>query len=365
VEFVDLQVQYQAYRDEMDAAIRKVVESSRFVGGPEIGELERKLAEVAGVRHCIACSNGTDALLVPLLAWGVGPGDEVIVPDFTFVATAEVVTLLGASPRFVDVRSDTYCLDAGRLEEAINPRTRGIIPVSLFGQCADYDAINAVAARHGLWVLEDAAQSFGAMYRHRPSCSLTACAATSFFPAKPLGCYGDGGAMFTDDDALAESLRCVHNHGQAGRYHHVSVGLNARLDTLQAAVLLVKLRHYRDELAARNRVAALYTELLRGAVEVPRLSEGNTSNWAQYTIRVRDRDAVRSRLASDGIPTAVHYPAPLHRQPVYAHLKLPDGRFPVSVQASGEVLSLPMHGFLPEVDVRRIAAAVREAVRDE
>jgi UDP-2-acetamido-2-deoxy-ribo-hexuluronate aminotransferase len=356
MEFVDLKRQYTAYKAEIETAVIGVI------GGREIAELEKELSAMAGVKHCLGCSSGTDTLLLGLMAERIGPGVEVIVPDFTFIATAEVVSLLGAVPRFVDIDPRTYCLDPALVKAAVTPHTKGIIPVSLLGQCADIDAINEVAARHGLWVLEDAAQSFGAIYKGRLSCSLTRIAATSFFPAKPLGCYGDGGAVFTDDDDLANRLRRIRNHGQSERYRHVVLGINGRMDTLQAAVLLVKLRHYRRELEDRDRVARLYTEYLKDVAVVPELAISNTSTWAQYTLRVQNREVIRARLQSAGIPTAVHYPTPLHRQPLYASTGHGDSELPHATRASREVLSLPMHAFLTDSEVASIAAAVKEAL---
>ncbi|MBF0284924.1 MAG: DegT/DnrJ/EryC1/StrS family aminotransferase [Magnetococcales bacterium] len=367
MQFIDLQAQYRAYRDEMDAAMGAVVESARFINGPQVRELEEKLAAYVGVGHAVGMSSGTDALLAVLMAWGIGPGDEVICPAFTFIATAEVVALAGAKPIFVDVEPRTLNLDPELLDAAITPRTRAVIPVSLYGQCADFPAINAVAERHGLPVLEDACQSFGAMQGGRRSCGLTTAAATSFFPAKPLGCYGDGGMCFTNDGALAERLRVIREHGQTARYRHAVVGLNARLDTLQAAVLLVKIAHFDDEVAARQRVARRYIEGLSGAVEMPPIREGDQSIYAQFTVRVSDRERVIQRLTEKGVPTAVHYPLPLHRQPVFTGLEggaASDEVLPVASRAAREVLSLPMHPFLTEAEQDEVIAALKEAVRE-
>ncbi len=361
MEFVDLKAQYNAYRKEIDAAVAEVLSSCRFIGGEEIAALEGELARYTGVKHAVACGNGTDALLLPLLALDVKPGDEIIVPDFTFFATAEMVALIGAVPVFVDVDPVTCNLDPSRITAKITSRTRGLIPVSLYGQCADMDAINAVAARHGLWVMEDAAQSFGATYRGRKSCGLSRVAATSFFPAKPLGCYGDGGAMFTDDDELAGKLRMLRNHGQSKRYSHALVGVNSRLDTIQAAVLRVKLRHLDVEIAARNKVAAAYTKLLEGVVQTPSVLAHNLCVWAQYTIRSRGRDQVRKKMEERGVPTAVHYPSPLHAQPAFSGMP-PTVDCPESQRAAAEVLSLPMHPFLKESEIESVCRAVRDAV---
>jgi UDP-2-acetamido-2-deoxy-ribo-hexuluronate aminotransferase len=362
MEFIDLKTQYRAYQAEIDSAIAAVVQSAQFIQGPAVREFEADLAAYLGVKHAIGCASGTDALLLPMMALGVRPGDEILVPDFTFIATAEMVSFIGAIPVFVDVDEKTYNLDPADLERKITPRSKGVIPVSLYGQCADCDAINAIATRRGLWVIEDGAQSFGALSGRNKSGTLTKVATTSFFPAKPLGCFGDGGAMFTGDDALAAELRCLLNHGQSQRYHHHRVGINGRLDSIQAAVLRVKLRHFDAELAARQRVADWYTELLKDVVVTPYIKPGNRSAWAQYTIRTPNRDKVCQHLAGKGIPTAIHYPVPLHRQECFRSLDVADASCPVSCKVSAEVMSLPMHPFLTRAEVERIAAAVREAV---
>jgi UDP-2-acetamido-2-deoxy-ribo-hexuluronate aminotransferase len=360
VEFVDLKAQYRAYRSELDAELSSVLESCRFIGGPVIEDLEQRLAEYVGVRHAVCCASGTDAILLCLMAYGVGPGDEVIVPNFTFAATAEVVSLLRATPVFVDVDEETFNIDVRLIEERVTAKTRGIIPVSLYGQCADCEEVNRIAARRGLWVMEDAAQSFGAVRSGRKSGSLTETAATSFFPAKPLGCYGDGGAVFTDDEAIAGRVRMILNHGQRGRYNHVVIGLNGRLDAMQAAVLKVKLRHLDDELALRRAVASSYDAALRGVVRTPAIRHGNVSTWAQYTIRVSDRKKVTARLDNAGVPWAVHYPKPLSEQEAFAYLC--DGRaYGVSHRASAEVLSLPMHPFLTTEEIAAVTRVVTEA----
>jgi UDP-2-acetamido-2-deoxy-ribo-hexuluronate aminotransferase len=368
MEFCDLKVQYRAYQREIDEAIRSVIDSAIFIGGPEVKSLEQELAAFCGggALHAIACANGTDALYAPLLALGVGPGDEVIVPDFTFFATAEMVALAGATPVFADIDPATYNVTAGSIAAKITARTKGIIPVSLFGQLPDLDGILALAEKRGLWVMEDGAQSFGASFQGRRSCSLTRIATTSFFPAKPLGAYGDGGAVFTSDAALAEKLRTLLNHGSTRRYHHGAVGINSRLDSLQAAVLRVKLRHFPAELESRERAAATYTERLRkaapkGLLATPEIRPGHASSWAQYTIRVRDRDKVQAHLQGKGIPTAIHYPIPMHAQEAFRHLGVGDGACPHASQAAREVLSLPMHGMLNETQIGEVCAAIAEA----
>lgn len=364
IEFIDLQAQQQRIRERIEAGIRRVLDHGQYILGPEVAELEERLAAFCGARHCITCANGTDALQIALMALGVGPGDEVVTPGFTFIATAETVALLGARPVYVDIDPLTGTLDPTRLEAAIGPRTRALVPVSLYGQCADLDAINAIAARHGLAVIEDAAQSFGASYKGRRSCSLTDIACTSFFPSKPLGCYGDGGALFTGDDELARVLRQIARHGQDRRYHHVRVGVNSRLDTLQAAILLPKLEILEEELALRQQVAARYDRLLAAAgcgsegsslLAMPQVAPYNRSAWAQYSIRVAERSALQARLEAAGIPSAVHYPIPLNRQPAVAD---PDAVLPEGDLMAEQVLSLPMHPYLGEGDQQRIVAAL-------
>ncbi|MEZ5608246.1 MAG: DegT/DnrJ/EryC1/StrS family aminotransferase [Burkholderiaceae bacterium] len=367
MDFVDLKTQYQRLKSDIDAGIARVLAHGQFILGPEVAELEEKLAAYTGARYCITVANGTDALQIALMALGIGPGDEVITPGFTYIATAEAAALLGARPVYVDVDARTCNLDPALLEAAITPRTKALIPVSLYGQCADMDAINAIAARHGIPVVEDAAQSFGADHKGRKSCNLSTIACTSFFPSKPLGCYGDGGAIFTNDDALATAMRQIARHGQDRRYHHIRVGVNSRLDTLQAAILLPKLAVLDQEIAARQRVAQCYADLLplpqagegRGegaaTIRLPHVEAHNTSTWAQYTIQVDHRDAVQARLKAAGIPTAVHYPIPLNQQPAVAD---PSARLPVGDVVAQKVLSLPMHPWLDQASIVRIASAI-------
>jgi UDP-2-acetamido-2-deoxy-ribo-hexuluronate aminotransferase len=368
MQFVDLKAQYRAIRQDMDARIHRVLEHGQYILGPEVFELEAKLAARAGVRHCISCASGTDALLLALLAVGVGAGDEVITTPFTFFATGEMIALLGAVPVMADIEPDTYNLDPTRIEARITPRTRAIMPVSLYGQPAAMEEINLIAAQHGLPVIEDAAQSFGATYRGRPSCGLSTIGCTSFFPSKPLGGYGDGGACFTDDDTLAQTMRELRNHGQQRRYEHARIGINGRLDTLQAAILLAKLEVFDAELAARDRAAQAYTHALAevalsGLVRTPLVRSWNTSAWAQYTLEVEDRESVVAALAAEGVPTAVHYPVPMHRQPVFAGLGIGEGSLPVAEHAAARVMSLPMHPYLGEEDIARVADAVSRAVQ--
>jgi UDP-2-acetamido-2-deoxy-ribo-hexuluronate aminotransferase len=359
MEFCDLRSQYQRLKSDIDAGIQRVLDHGQYILGPEVGELEEKLAAYTGAKYCITCANGTDALQVAQMALGIGPGDEVITPGFTYIATAETVALLGAKPVYVDIDPRTYNLDPALLETAITPRTKAIIPVSLFGQCPDMDAINAIAARHGIPVIEDAAQSFGATYKGRKSCNLTTIACASFFPSKPLGCYGDGGAIFTSDDELAKSMRQIARHGQDRRYHHIRVGVNSRLDTLQAAILLPKLAALNGELVLRQQAADRYTSLLQDAEihTTPHIEPHNTSAWAQYTIRVQDRDTVQEKLKQAGIPTAVHYPIPLNKQPAVGDTTV---RLATGDAVAMVVISLPIGPSSAPADQERI---VRELLR--
>ena len=360
MEFVDLRAQYQRLKPRIDARIQTVLDHGRFILGPEVQELEQRLAARVGARHCIGCASGTDALLLAMMALGIGPNDEVITTPFTFFATAEMITLLGARPVFVDIDPLTWNIDPAGIEAAITPRTRAILPVSLYGQPAEMDAINA--ASHGIPVVEDAAQSFGALYKGRHSGNLSTIGCTSFFPSKPLGAYGDGGACFTNDDALASSMMELRNHGQSARYRHTRIGINGRLDTLQAAILLAKLEIFDEELIARAEAADRYTALLRDTVVTPRVLPDRSSAWAQYTIELDDRAAVEKSLQAAGIPTAVHYPMPLHQQPVYARQPLAAESFPHAERAAGRVLSLPMHPYLEPRQIEQVADAVKAAV---
>ena len=369
MDFIDLKTQYRRIKPSVDARIARVLEHGQYVMGPEVTELEKVLAGYCGTRHCVAVSSGTDALLIALMALGVKAGDEVITSPFTFFATAEMIALIGARPVFVDIDPRTWNLDPAQLEAAITTRTRAIMPVSLYGQCADMDAINAIACRNNLPVIEDAAQSFGATYKGRRSNALSFVGATSFFPSKPLGCYGDGGALFTDDDSVAQLMREIRVHGQDRRYHHPRLGLTGRLDSIQAAVLLAKMEIFDDEVAARTRVAATYERLIveafgrDGAVRAPYVEPHNTSVYAQYTIEVDKREIVETRMKAAGVPTAVHYPIALHEQPVFEGLRYPLGVFPASEAAARRVISLPMHPYLTEEQQRRVVAALKEGVR--
>lgn len=358
IEFIDLKAQQARIKDKIDVGIQRVLKHGRYIQGPEVAELEERLADYTGSKYCITVANGTDALQIAQMALGIGSGDQVIVPGFTYIATAETVVLLGAKPVYVDIDPRTYNLDAKLLEASITPRTKAIIPVSLFGQCPDFDAINAIADKHDIPVIEDAAQSFGATHRKRKSCNLSTIACTSFFPSKPLGCYGDGGAMFTDDDELATVIRQIARHGQDRRYYHIRVGVNSRLDTLHAAILLPKLEILDEEIELRQQVAKRYDRLLNdaGIRTTPYIEPHNTSAYAQYTIRVSDREAVQDKLKNAGVPTAVHYPIPLNKQPAVAD---ETAMLPTGDEAAERVISLPMHPYLNQLTQEKIANALK------
>jgi UDP-2-acetamido-2-deoxy-ribo-hexuluronate aminotransferase len=370
--FIDLQAQYREMKTSVDARIHAVLDHGQYILGPEVKELEDRLAARVGVKHCISCSSGTDALLLALMALGIGPGDEVITTPFTFFATGEMIALLGAVPVMVDIDPDTYNIDPALIEAAITPKTRAIMPVSLYGQPAEMDEINAIALRHALPVIEDAAQSFGAMYKGRASCGLSTVGCTSFFPSKPLGAYGDGGACFTSDDALALAMHQLRNHGQQARYQHSGIGINGRLDTLQAAILLAKLDVFDRELIARGEIANAYNGMLLAMkktgklLRIPQLCGAKTSPYAQYTIEVENRDAVAKTMGEAGVPTAVHYPVPMHRQPVFAegshHTARIVGELTHAEAASAQVLSLPMHPYLGRPAIGRIVRALEAAL---
>jgi dTDP-4-amino-4,6-dideoxygalactose transaminase len=369
--FIDLAAQRRRLGRTIDEAVARVLAHCQFVNGPEVRALEAELAAFCGARYAIACSNGTDALRLVLMAWGIGPGDAVVCPAFTFCATAEAVVLCGATPVMADVRAETFNLDPGSCERAIvtakrlGLRPRAIIPVDLFGLPADHDAIAAVAGAYGMAVLDDAAQSFGASYRARKLGSLATATATSFFPAKPLGCYGDGGAVFTDDGELATRLRSLRMHGQsADKYDAAYIGITGRLDSIQAAILLEKLKIFPDEIVARNAVAQRYTTGLVSVATLPRVGNGSTSVWAQYTIRLAPgrRDTLAAGLQAQGIPTAVYYAKPLHRQAAYRDFPVAAGGLPVSERLADEVISLPMHPYLDQPVQDRIIAAIRRAL---
>ncbi len=362
MKFIDLQAQYRNLRHEIDAGIDEVLQHAQFLNGPEVKALEQELAQFTGVQHCIAMSSGTTALQVALMALEIGAGDEVITTPFSFFGTVEAIKILGAVPVFVDIDSKTYNLDPQQLEAAITSKTKAIMPVSLYGQCADYDAINAIAERHHLPVIEDAAQSFGAEYKGKRSCSLTTIACTSFFPSKPLGCYGDGGAAFTDDEHLAEVMRSLINHGQSKRYQHDLIGLTGRIDTIQAAILLAKLRYqFPKEITARQQVAAWYQQFLSASFNPPHIESHNLSAFAQYTIEVSDRDQLRISLTEQGIPTAIHYPKALHQQPALSQ-EYHNQHFPMAERAASRVLSLPFHPYMPQETVEQVVTVLNDWV---
>jgi UDP-2-acetamido-2-deoxy-ribo-hexuluronate aminotransferase len=364
MEFIDLKTQYERYKADIKSRIQIVLDHGHYIMGPEISELETTLANYVGVKHCISVANGTVSLEIALRALGVGPGHEVITVPFSWISSAEVIMLVRAKPVFVDIERDTFNMDASKLEAAITTNTKAIIPVSLFGQMPDLEAIQAIADKYQIAVIEDAAQSFGATRNGRKSCGSSLIGSTSFFPAKTFGCYGDGGALFTDDDHLAETMRAIRTHGGVQRHHHTHVGTNGRFDTLQAAILLAKWPWFKDEVAARVRIGARYSELLQGIVTTPGIADGNTHVYAQYTIRVdeRQRAGIAGVLKSQGIPTGIYYPKCFHEQPVFADAGYSYGDFPESEQASREVLSLPMHPFLEESDLERVTNALNDAI---
>jgi UDP-2-acetamido-2-deoxy-ribo-hexuluronate aminotransferase len=350
IPFIDLKAQQERIKEDLNRRIQRVLDHGQYIMGPEVKELEVKLAAYVGVSHCIGVASGTDALMIALMAIGIQPGDEVITTPFTFIATAEVIALLQGKPVFVDIDPRTYNIDPAKIEAAITGKTRAILPVSLYGQCADMDAINAIAAKYHLPVIEDAAQSFGATYMGRKSCGLSTIGCTSFFPSKPLGCYGDGGACFTDDDGLASRMRQIRAHGQDRRYHHPVIGVNGRLDTMQAAILLAKYEVFETEVKLRGEIGAHYTQSLKDipGIVTPYIEPFNTSVYAQYTVQVEKRDEVQKNLQAAGIPTAVHYPIPLNLQPAFAELKHGEGSFPVAEAAAKCVMSLPMGPYITE-----------------
>ena len=372
IPFVDLKAQFARVETDVRAGIDAVLAHGKYIMGPEIGELEGQLAEFAGVKHAITCSSGTDALLIPMMAYGVGPGDAILTSPFTFIATAEVISLLGATPVFVDVDPRTFNLDPQALEQALarlqgsKLRPRGVISVDIFGLPADADEIMSIAQAHSLFVLEDAAQSFGGTYKERAAGALGHVASTSFFPAKPLGCYGDGGAMFTDDDELADIIKSIRVHGKGtDKYDNIRIGVNGRLDTMQAAILLAKLKVFPDELAARQKVANRYTDGLQDLVDVPYMPNSCTSAWAQYSVLSDQRDRLQAGLNQAGVPTAVYYPTPLHLQTAFASLGYAPGDLPVSENTSERIISLPMHPYMTPETQDEIIAAVRAALEME
>ena len=362
MQFIDLKTQSERIEARLFARFKTILDHGAYIMGPEVAEVEQALASFVGVEHALTVASGTDALLIALMALGVCAGDEVITTPFSFFATAEVIALLGATPVFVDIAPDTYNINAASIEAAITCKTKAIMPVSLYGQCADYDEINAIAKRYNLPVIEDAAQSFGATYKGRQSCGLTTIGCTSFFPSKPLGCYGDGGACFTNDSDLATRMNEIRLHGQSKRYHHTRLGINGRFDTIQAGFLLEKLTIFPEEIQLRQQVADRYQELLATAFRLPVIKPHNTSVFAQYTLNVEDRDQVQKALQEQGIPTAVHYPLGLHEQPIFKTMFPGEQHFPNTERAARRVLSIPMHPYLIREDQEKIAHALSEVL---
>ncbi len=360
INFIDLQAQYKEYKKEIDSEVLEVMSSAQFIGGEKLNLLEKNLAAYTGSKHAIGCSSGTDALLLSLMALDISAGDEVITSPFTFISTAEVIALLGAKPVFVDIDEESYNIDPSKIEDVITERTKAIMPVSLYGQCADMEEINKIAKKHNLSVIEDACQSFGATYNDKKSCNLSTIGCTSFFPSKPLGAYGDGGAIFTNDDELAEKMRMLLNHGQNERYKHKYIGINGRLDAIQAAVLNVKLKHFDKEVKLRDEIGSRYSDLLEDTdVITPKIAQNATSVYAQYSIRVKDREAMIAKLSLLDIPTAVHYPVPLHMQEAFKYLGYKEGDFPISELVSKQIMSLPMSAYLSEAEQDFIIQAIK------
>lgn len=360
MQFNDLGKQYKAYQQEIDAAIQSVIDSTSFINGNEIQFLESELANFTQVKHTISCSSGTDALLLSLMALNVQPGDEILCPAFSFIASVSMVSFYKARPVFVDVSPIDFNIDIQKIEEKITPKTKGIIAVSLFGQCADLTPINEIAKEYNLWVIEDGSQSFGATYQGNPSCSMTTLATTSFFPAKPLGCYGDGGAIFTNDNQLAEKLKMYRSHGQEQRYLHKRIGINGRMDTMQAAILRVKLNHFTEEIRQRQQAAELYSELLNGHLLLPEVAEGRESVWSQYTVMLENRNLVKQKLAQKNIPSTVHYPIILPQQEAFQDDILRNEKFEVASLLSETVLSLPIHGFITKEEIKFVSNSLIE-----
>ena len=358
IDFANLQHQYQCYKKDIDANIQAVLDKSNFIMGEEIQLLEQQLQAFTGAKHAITCSNGTDALLLAMMAMNIQPDDEIITTPFTFIATAETIALMKAKPVFVDIEENTYNIDATKIEAAITNKTKAIMPVSLYGQPADIGAIQTIADKHNLKVIIDGAQSFGATYKGKTDSNLGDISTTSFFPAKPLGCYGDGGAVFTNNDEYAEKMKMMHIHGQNKRYHHKYIGMGGRLDTIQAAILLAKLPHYESEIKMRQKVATAYTTGLNDSSIKPAIKNERSSVWAQYTIRVQNRDQIQKKLKQEGIPTAVHYPMPLHLQECFQYLAYKRGDFSIAEMVCNEVISLPMNPFLTDKEIKYISQQI-------
>jgi UDP-2-acetamido-2-deoxy-ribo-hexuluronate aminotransferase len=360
MQFIDLKTRHQLIGDKINARIQKVMEHGQFILGPEVRDVEEKLAQYTGSKHCVTVSSGTDSLLIALMALGIGAGDEVITVPYTWISTAEVIALLGAKPVFVDIRSDTWNMDETLLEAAITDKTKAIMPVSIYGQCSNMDAINDVANKYNLPVIEDAAQSFGATYKGKKSCNLSTIGSTSFFPSKPLGCYGDGGALFTNDDELAEKFRWIRVHGQERKHHHPILGINGRMDTIQAAILLEILEVFPDEVQKRENLGQAYSEGLANieGLETPSIGEDNTSVYAQYTILAEQREEIQNSLKDNDIPSVSYYSVPLHLQPVFENLGHKEGDFPVAEKVANLCLSLPMSPYLTQEDQSKVIDAI-------
>ena len=360
MQFIDLKTRHQLIGDKINARIQKVMEHGQFILGPEVREVEEKLAQYTGSKHCVTVSSGTDSLLIALMALGIGAGDEVITVPYTWISTAEVISLLGAQPVFVDIRPDTWNMDETLLEAAITDKTKAIMPVSIYGQCLNIDAINEVAKKYNLPVIEDAAQSFGATYKGKKSCNLSTIGSTSFFPSKPLGCYGDGGALFTNDDELAEKFRWIRVHGQERKHHHPILGVNGRFDTIQAAILLEILEVFPDEVIKRQMLGQTYSESLAhlNSLETPCIGEHNTSVYAQYTILAEQREEIQNSLKDKDIPSVSYYSVPLHLQPVFEKMGNQAGDFPVAEKVANQCLSLPMSPYLSQEDQAKVIDAI-------
>ncbi len=356
IDFANLQYQHNLYKDEIESAILKVARNCNFIMGEEVSQLEKSLEEFTGAKYAVSCSNGTDALLLAMMALDIKPGDEIITTPFTFIATAETIAFLGATPVFVDIDEKTYNINPDLIEEKITSKTKAIIPVSLYGQAADMDKIQDIATKHNIKIIIDGAQSFGCTYNGKTDSNLGDISTTSFFPAKPLGCYGDGGAVFTNNEELALKMKSLRLHGQSKRYHHKYIGMGGRLDTIQAAVLNVKLKYYPKDLALRQEVAVKYIKALenKSNLILPYIDEKATSAWAQYSVRVKNRDELQEKLKAVGIPTAVHYPMPLHLQECFIYLGYKKGDFPISEIVSDEIMSLPMNPYVSDEEIKYI-----------
>jgi UDP-2-acetamido-2-deoxy-ribo-hexuluronate aminotransferase len=363
IDFANLQLQYQKYKLDIDTKIHSVLNKSNYIMGEEIVELERSLEKFTGSKYAITCSSGTDALLLAMMAMEINPGDEIITSPFTFISSAETISFIKAKPIFVDIESDTFNINVNLIEAAITKKTKAIMPVSLFGQPADMDAIYSIAKKYNLKVIVDGAQSFGSIYKNKTDSNHGDISCTSFFPAKPLGCYGDGGAIFTNDEGYAKKIKMLRVHGQNKRYYHKYIGMGGRMDTMQAAILLAKIPYYKEELQRRNNLALSYSSSLEGLIETPTIKLNRTSAWAQYTVRVNNRDIIRDKLKSVGIPTAVYYPLPLHLQECFSYLNYTKNDFPVSQKAAKEVMSIPMNAFFSDTEVDYIIEKLKKNLK--